>query len=277
VKPAAFAYCAVATVAEALTALADGGEDAVVLAGGQSLVPMLNLRLARPALLVDVSCVSELAGIEANGDLRLGAATRQADALRSPAVAERAPLLVEALRHVGHPATRSRGTVGGSIAHADPAAELPAVLLALDGEATVVSAAGARTIPAASLFLGPFTTALAVGELLTGVRVPAPPAGARHGFAEIARRHGDFALAGAAVVVAPGRARVALFAVAPAAFRATDAERALAQGAGAEEAARLAAVAADPAGDAHATAAYRREAARVATLRALLAAGVPRG
>ena len=276
-KPAPFAYCAVATVAEALTALADGGEDAVVLAGGQSLVPMLNLRLARPALLVDVGRVAELSGIEANGALTLGATTRQADVLRARAVAERAPLLVEALRHVGHPATRSRGTVGGSIAHADPAAELPAVLLALDGEATVVSAAGERTIPAALLFLGPFTTALAGGELLTSVRVPARPAGARHGFAEIARRHGDFALAGAAVVVAPGHARIALFAVAPAPFRAADAERVLAQGAGAEEVARLAATAADPAADAHATAAYRREAVRVATLRALLAAGVPRG
>ena len=192
------------------------GGDASVLAGGQSLVPMLNLRLARPSALVDVGRVAALSGISANGALRLGATTRQADALRSSEVAERAPLLAEALQHVGHPATRSRGTVGGSIAHADPAAELPAVLLALDGEAIVASAGGERAIPAAALFLGPFTTALAEGELLTALRFPTRPAGARFGFAEIARRRGDFALAGAAVVIAPGHARVALFAVAPA-------------------------------------------------------------
>ncbi|MDX6563054.1 MAG: aerobic carbon-monoxide dehydrogenase medium subunit [Gaiellales bacterium] len=275
-KPAPFAYHAVETVEEAVATLAELGEDARVLAGGQSLVPMLNLRLARPSALVDVGRVASLSGISANGALRLGATTRQADALRSAQVVERAPLLTEALRHVGHPATRSRGTIGGSIAHADPAAELPAVLLALDGQVTARSGKGERTIPAASLFLGPFTTALAGGELLTELRLPDPPAGARHGFAEIARRRGDFALAGAAVVIAPGYARVALFAVAPAAFRAEAAERALAQGAGAEVAAELAAAAAEPAGDEHATAAYRAGAARVATLRALLAAGVAR-
>ena len=276
-KPAPFAYRSAETVEEAVALLAELGEDARVLAGGQSLVPMLNLRLARPSALVDVGRVAALAGMSANGALRLGATTRQADALRSALVAERAPLLVEALRHVGHPATRSRGTVGGSIAHADPAAELPAVLLALDGEAVVVSAAGERIVAAASLFAGPFSTTLAEGELLTALRLGAPPDGARHGFAEIARRRGDFALAGAAAVVAPGYARVALFAVAPCAFRASEAERALEQGAGAEEAARLAAAASDPSGDPHATAAYRREAARVATLRALLGAGVARG
>ncbi len=276
-KPAPFAYHATETVEEAVAALAALGGDATVVAGGQSLLPLLNLRLARPSVLVDVNRVAALSGIRANGGLHLGATTRQADALRSPQVAERAPLLGEALRHVGHPATRSRGTVGGSIAHADPAAELPAVLLALDGEAIVLSAGGERTIPASSLFLGPFTTALAEDELLTALRLPDPPTGARHGFVEIARRRGDFALAGAAVVVAPGYARVALFGVAPAAFRATEAERALVQGAGAEEAAHLAAVTARPSGDPHATASYRREAARVATLRALLAAGSARG
>jgi carbon-monoxide dehydrogenase medium subunit len=277
VKPAPFAYRCAETVEEAVGMLLELGDDARVLAGGQSLVPMLNLRLARPSALVDVGRVAELEGISANGALQVGATTRQADALRSGVVAERAPLLTEALRHVGHPATRSRGTVGGCIAHADPAAELPAVLLALDGEAVVVSAGGERGIPAASLFLGPFATALAEGELLTAVRLGDMPDGARFGFAEIARRRGDFALAGAAVVVAPGYARVALFAVAPCAFRAREAERALEQGAGAEEAAALAAAASDPSGDPHATAAYRREAARVATLRALLDAGVTRG
>ncbi len=275
-KPPAFAYRAAETVEGAVAALAELGSDACVLAGGQSLVPLLNLRLVRPSALVDIGRVGELSGIHANGDLRIGATTRQADALRSPHVAARAPLLADALRHVGHSATRSRGTLGGSIAHADPAAELPAVLLALDGAAAVRSADGERTVAASSLFLGPFTTALAPGELITALRLPAAPAGARHGFCEIARRHGDFALAGAAVVVAPGHARVALFGVAPAAFRAQAAEQALAQGAGAEEAARLAAAAAEPSGDAHATAGYRRTAAVTATLRALLAAGVQR-
>jgi CO/xanthine dehydrogenase FAD-binding subunit len=277
VKPAPFAYHAAETVEAAVAVLAELGDEASVLAGGQSLLPLLNLRLARPSALVDVGRIAALSGIHANGSLRLGAMTRQAEALRSPLVAERAPLLTEALRHVGHTATRSRGTVGGSIAHADPAAELPAVLLALDAEAIVLSAAGERAIPASALFLGPFTTALAEGELLTALRLPDPPHGARHGFAEIARRHGDFALAGAAVVVAPGYARVALFGVAPAAFRAEDAERALVQGTGAEEAAQLAAAAAEPSADPHATAAYRMKAARVATLRALLAAGLAHG
>ena len=257
--------------------LAELGEDVRVLAGGQSLVPMLNLRLARPSALVDVGRVDALSGISANGALRVGATTRQADALRSEVVAELAPLLTAALRHVGHPATRSRGTVGGCIAHADPAAELPAVLLVLDGEVTVVSGGGERGIPAASLFAGPFETTMKEGELLTAVRFGDMPEGARLGFYEIARRRGDFALAGAAVVVAPGYARVALFAVAPCAFRASEAERALEQGAGAEEAAALAAAASDPSDDPHAPAAYRREAARVATLRALLEAGVARG
>ena len=275
-KPAPFAYHAVETAEEAIAMLAELGAEARVLAGGQSLVPMLNLRLARPSALVDVGRVAALSGISANGALRLGATARQVDALRSPQVVERAPLLSDALHHVGHPATRSRGTLGGSIAHADPAAELPAVLLALDGEAIVRSRDGERAIAAASLFLGPFTTALDDGDLLTELRLPAPPAGARHGFAEIARRRGDFALAGAAVVVAPGYARVALFGVAPAAFRAEAAERALAQGAGAEEAAELAAGAAEPADDPHAPAEYRTKAARVAALRALLAAGVAR-
>ena len=146
-KPAPFAYRAAETVEEAVAMLAEWGGDASVLAGGQSLVPMLNLRLARPSALVDVGRVASLSGISANGALRLGATTRQADALRSAEVAERAPLLAAALQHVGHPATRSRGTVGGSIAHADPAAELPAVLLALDGEAIVVSAGGGARDP----------------------------------------------------------------------------------------------------------------------------------
>ena len=166
-KPAAFEHLPVASVAEAVAALSDHGDEAKVLAGGQSLVPLLNMRLARPGALVDINRVPGLDLVEANGALELGALVRQADALDSPAVATHAPLLREALRHVGHPATRNRGTVAGSIAHADPAAELPAVLLALDGEVDVVGPDGKRTIAADRLFLGPFTTSLAPGELLT--------------------------------------------------------------------------------------------------------------
>ena len=197
-KPAPFDHLPVETVEDAVAALVEHGDRAKVLAGGQSLVPLLNLRLARPAVLVDVNRVAGLDGIEANGMLSVGALVRQADALASAAVAEHARLLHEALRHVGHPATRNRGTIGGSIAHADPAAELPAVLLALDGEVDVSGPGGERAIPAADLFLGPFTTSVATNELLTRVRVPRS-SDRRFGFAEIARRHGDFALAGAAV------------------------------------------------------------------------------
>ncbi len=255
--------------------LAEWGEDASVLAGGQSLVPMLNLRLARPSALVDVGRVAALSGISANGALRLGATTRQADALRSAVVAERAPLLAEALRHVGHPATRSRGTVGGSIAHADPAAELPAVLLALDGEAIVASAGGERAIPAAVAVPRPVRDRARRGRAADGAAASRQhlPA-ARFGFAEIARRRGDFALAGAAVAVAPG----------PCARRALR-RRARAPSAPPRRSGRWRRAPAprrrrssrprprSPSDDPHATADYRREAARVATLRALLGRG----
>ena len=291
-KPAPFDYLAVASVEEAVTALAAYSDDAVVLAGGQSLVPLLNMRLARPSVLVDVNRVAELAGIAANGVTTVGALTRQAAALRSPVLAERAPLLVAALAQVGHVATRSRGTIGGSAAHADPAAELPAVLLALDATLVLQGVDGERAVAAADFFRGPFTTARRSTELLTAVRLPAPAAGARHGFHEVARRHGDFALAGAAVVVATGagrlqaaaapgaaagpgasvHARIALFGVAPCAFRAVAAEAAFAAGAPAEEVAALAAAAAEPHDDIHATAEYRRRAAHVCVLRALAAA-----
>ena len=280
-KPARFDYLAAASVEEAVAALATHGDDAVVLAGGQSLVPLLTVRLARPAVVVDINRVAGLAGIEANGVLTVGALVRQAAALRSHELAGRAPLLAAALGHIGHVATRSRGTIGGSVAHADPAAELPATLLALDATVVLRGPDGERYVAAADFFQGPFTTARRHAELLTAVRIPALPAGAVHGFHEITRRQGDFALAGAAVVVAPGGAavpgghvRVALFGVAPCAFRAAAAEAALAAGAPGAEVAALAAAAADPQGDIHATAAYRREAARVCVLRALAAAGV---
>ena len=251
--------------------LAELGDEASVLAGGQSLVPMLNLRLARPSALVDVGRVAALSGISANGALRLGATTRQADALRSPLVAERAPLLSEALRHVGHPATRSRGTARRQHRprrSRGRAARRPA-RTRRRGDRALPRRASARS-PAASLFLGPFTTALADGELLTALRLPDPPAGARHGFAEIARRRGDFALAGAAVVVAPGlRARRALRRRSGRLPRrrrpSARSRRAPARRRRRSSRPPRASRPAIP----HATAAYRTEAARVATLRAL--------
>ena len=265
-KPAPFEHIPVETVEEAVAALAEHGDEAKVLAGGQSLVPMLNLRLARPGVLVDVNRVPGLDGIGANGALSLGALVRQADALTSAALAEHAPLLREALRHVGHPATRNRGTIGGSLAHADPAAELPAVLLALDGEVEVSGPGGKRTIPAGELFLAPFTTSLATDEVLTQVRIPRS-AGRRFGFAELARRHGDFALAGAAVATDP--ARIVFFGLGGTPGRMADAEAALDQGGGADEVAAVATHGIDAVSDVHADAAYRCRAARVVLRRAL--------
>ena len=262
-KPPPFEYVAVSTVAEAVAAL---GEDAKVLAGGQSLMPLLNMRLARPALLVDVNGVPDLDSIEVDGVVRLGSLVRQSDALRSPELAAGAALLVEALGHVGHAATRSRGTIGGSLAHADPAAELPAVLLALDGEVVASSPRGERSLNTAELFLGPFTTALEPDELLTAVVFPRQGR-RRFGFAELSRRHGDFALAGAAVLLEP--ARIVLFGLGGAPERALEAERALDGGAAAAEVAELATNGLEPVSDVHADGAYRRRAAAVLVRRAI--------
>ena len=230
-KPAPFRYAAPDSVAGALELLAD--EDARPLAGGQSLVPMLNFRLARPELLVDLNPVAELSGIEVDGGtLRIGAMTRQSDLLRYPPAITSWPLLHEAGRHVGHAAIRNRGTVGGSVAHADPQAELPVALAALDARMRVRSGAGDRVLTAAEFFTGAMTTAVHAGELLVAIEVPPPPRDARMAFAEHARTHGDFALAGVGVVVAPGEhAAIAVLGAGPIPVRASDAERALLEGA----------------------------------------------
>ena len=239
-KPAPFEYSAPSSVDEALALLDD---EAKVLAGGQSLVPLLNFRLARPERIVDINRIEELAYIRADedGTLRIGALARQAELERSQLVAERWPLLAQAVRLVGHPQIRSRGTVCGSVAHADPTAELPVALTALDARFHVRSAGGARTLRATELFAGPLTTSLAADELLAEIEVPALPAGARCAFREYARTHGDFAVAGAAVVLAPGHAAVALLGAGWTPLRAPEAERALAGGAEAREGAALAA------------------------------------
>jgi carbon-monoxide dehydrogenase medium subunit len=267
VKPARFDYVAADSCDEALAALADG--EAKVLAGGQSLVPLLNMRLARPSLLVDVNRVPDLDRVELDGSVRIGALARQADALTSPSAAA-VPLLGAALRHVGHPAVRSRGTIGGSLAHADPAAELPAVLLALEGEVVAHSAGEERTIAADALFTGPFATALRPDELLTGVVLPRQ-SGRPYGFAELSRRHGDFALAGVIVLLRP--ARIVLFGLGGAPVRAPEAERLLDEGAPPAEVADLATRGLTPVDDVHADGAYRRRVAAVLVRRAAEEAG----
>jgi len=267
VKPARFDYLAAASTDEALAALED--EEAKVLAGGQSLVPLLNMRLARPSLLVDVNPIPGLDRVELDGSVRIGALARQADVLVSPA-ADAVPVLAAALRHVGHPATRSRGTIGGSLAHADPAAELPAVLLALDGEVVVRNRTGERTIGAGDLFTGPFSTTIRPDELLTGVVLPRLES-RPFGFAELSRRHGDFALAGAIVLLRP--ARLVLFGIGGAPERALEAERALDEGAPAAEVADLTTRDLDPVDDVHADGRYRRRVAAVLVRRAVEQAG----
>jgi CO/xanthine dehydrogenase FAD-binding subunit len=239
-KPAPFAYEAPHSLAAALELLSD--EGSVALAGGQSLVPLLNLRLARPALLVDLNPIDELAYVRSSdGSLRIGALTRQATIVRSTSVQRGWPLLVRAVEMVGHAAIRSRGTVGGSVAHADPRAELPAALIALDARLHATSRSGERCISAEQFFLGPLTTDLMAGELLTEIEVPPPPAGARAAFVERARTHAAFATGGAAVVFVPGEhSAIALLGAGPTPVRAAQAEEALTAGAAAADVAELA-------------------------------------
>ncbi len=250
-KPAAFEYVAAGSVEEALAAL--DHEDARVLAGGQSLLPLLNARLARPARLVDINGAGLGVIRRRGGTLVLGATVRQAALERSSLVARHWPLLLQAVRHVGHVATRSRGTVGGSVAHADPAAQLPAAFAALDARYVIRSTAGERTVEG--------SPALAPGELLVAIELPPLPDAARTAYDEHARTRGVFADAGAAVVVAPGHARVALLGTG----RAPGAEQALLDGATAAEAAALAAEAVGGA--------YRRALVAEVTRRALVEAG----
>jgi len=235
-KPAAFAYAKARSVEHALALLGENAGGARVLAGGQSLIATLNMRLDAPRLLVDINGIAGLDGIaRKDGTLEIGAMVRHASALSSPLVAEHAPLLAQALPHIGHPAIRNRGTIGGSIALADPATELPACLLALDGEVEITGAGGPRTVKADDFFKGLFETAIAPGEILTAVRVPATTPQMRFGFAELARRHGDYALVGLA---ASARAedkglndvRLVFFGVGATPMRARSAEMALAGG-----------------------------------------------
>ena len=280
-KPSSFRYVAPRSVDEAAEQLGQHGDEAKVLAGGQSLVPLMNLRLAAPGVLVDVNRIRELAYVRAwDGGIAIGAVTRQCELETDPLVAERAPLLREATLLVGHPAIRHRGTVGGSAAHADPAAELPATLLALDAEVTATGTSGQRTISAGELFADYLTTTLRPDELLTEVRVPGLPARTGTAILELTRRHGDYAIVGAAAVVTLGedgaieRARLALCGVGATPIRASGVEQALMgrrpDGATLREAAALASDAAtDAPSDIHGSAAYRRKMAAVFARRAL--------
>jgi carbon-monoxide dehydrogenase medium subunit len=218
-KASAFSYARATSVGNALELLVAHGDRAKVLSGGQSLMPALNLRLIAPELLVDIGELSELRGIACEGDsLRIGALTRHVDVMRSPEIAAHAPLLTEAIAHVAHPAIRNKGTLGGSLAHADPASELPACMLALDTTIIVRGEPGERRIAASDFFTGIYETALSPQELLVAVEVPVARQDSAHFFHEFARRHGDYAIVGAAAqaIVQSGRfvdLRFAYFAV----------------------------------------------------------------
>lgn len=270
-KPAPFRYRRPGSLEEALEALA-AEQGAKVLAGGQSLVPLLNMRLAAPPVLVDINGLPDLAGIEVGDDgVRIGALARHSDVLAHDAARDRQPLLALALSHVAHPTIRNRGTTLGSIVHADAAAEMPTVLALLQGTVTVVSVRGRREIPAAELFAGPLESTLAHDELAVEAFFPALAPGEGVGFAEIARRHGDYAMVGVAGLVrlddgAPVSTRLGYLSV-------NDVPTVVdVSGLAPDEAVDRALAALDPADDIHATADYRAHLARVLTRRVLQAA-----
>jgi carbon-monoxide dehydrogenase medium subunit len=272
-KPVPFEYHRPASLAETFDLLDRYGDDGRLLAGGQSLVPALNLRLAAPRAVIDINRIPDLDAIRVTADgLVIGALARQEALERSPLVREHAPLIASALPHVGHSAIRARGTIGGSLALADPAAELPACAVALGATIRAGRRGGTRDIPADEFFRGIYTTALAPGEIVTEILVPRPAAGWRWGFDELARRHGDFALAGVAAgarvesgVVA--ESRLVFFGVGTRPVRARRAEAALAGGRADAEALAAAGRALDadldPPGDVHGSPALRRHLARV--------------
>jgi aerobic carbon-monoxide dehydrogenase medium subunit len=282
VKLPEFEYQVPATVAEAIGLLAQHQDEASLLAGGQSLVPLLAMRLARPAVLIDINGLDDLSGVSVtDGLVTIGALTRDYMAEESETVAETVPLLAAALPLIGHEAIRSRGTLGGSLAHADPAAELPAVARALDAEFVVWSEAGERVIPAAEWFEGYLTTSRRPEEILVELRFPVAEPGTGVAFQEVARRHGDFAMVGlaASLTLTDGTitdARLAFSGVADVPVRAVEAEGLLVgQRPSAElfaEAARRAAEQLDPPADLHGSSDYRKKVAAALVRRGLQAA-----
>ena len=231
-KPAPFAYAKARSLDEAI-ALTGEAADARILAGGQSLIATLNMRLSAPSLLIDINGIPAMAGISRkNGHIEIGALTRHCEAERSKDIAQHAPLIARAMPHIGHPAIRNRGTIGGSIAFADPAAELPACLLALGGEVDIAGPNGKRTVKIDDFFKGLFETALGPRDILTAIRVPVASKDTRVGFTELARRHGDYAIVGlAATARADGKGladvRLAFFGVGATPMRARKAETTL--------------------------------------------------
>jgi CO/xanthine dehydrogenase FAD-binding subunit/aerobic-type carbon monoxide dehydrogenase small subunit (CoxS/CutS family) len=280
-KPPVFTYFAPDTLESALEILAHHGRDAKLLAGGQSLIPAMNFRLTAPAMLVDLNRIPGLSGIEPGpeGGIRVGALTRQAQAEHHPLVQERAPLLHETLPFIAHPQIRNRGTIGGSLAHADPAAELPVIALALNARFKAVNPRGERWIEAPDFFQFMFTTALEPGEILTEIEFPAMPDGAGWAFVEFARRLGDYALAGVAVVVTVddhgvcSSAKIVYLNLGDKALDSPQAALALVGSPPTEATFTAAAEAAqadlDPAGSVHGSPAYQRHLAKVLTKRAL--------
>lgn len=270
-KPPPFDYVAPDTLDGALAVLAEHGDEAQPLAGGQSLVPMLSLRVARPSVLLDLNRIASLSGISIEGDvIRVGAMTRQVDVLRSADIAQHLPAFADAVRLVGHFQTRNRGTIGGSVALGEPAAENPAFAVALDAELTLQSASGSRTVKASDFYTGPYMTLRRDDELLTSIAYR-PPSGARIGIEEVAQRKGDFALTGmvASLCVSGGKvsdARLAWLGMASTPVRARTAEAALegvsVNGIDLAGLADLALTETEPSDDSHATAAYRRDAGR---------------
>jgi len=281
VKPAPFEYLAVSSAADAVEALGRFGDEAKVLAGGQSLIPMMALRLAQPSALVDINRCRDLEGLtQSDALLTVGALARQRDLERW--ARPRSPLFREVLASVAHAPIRNRGTVVGNLVHADPASELPALFLCLDGEVTARGTGGERVVPAHTLYVAPLTTSLESAELVIQARFTLPPDGAGWGFAEVARRHGDFALVGCIAVLAldgagiVSHARLGFFGVGGTPVRGVAGEALLL---GREptvgrcvEAARAAAAALSPDGDIHASAGYRKTVAATLAERVLAAA-----
>lgn len=266
-KPAPFEYVRAASVDEAVRALAESGGEGRILAGGQSLVPLMALRMARPAMVVDINRIPGIAGITpAGSSLRVGALTRHRALLEQ----QELPLLAEAATWIGSAAIRSRGTVGGSIAHADPAAEIPVVATALDAIVEVVGPHRSREIPAENLVTGLLQTSLAGDEMITGLRLLIPR---RWGFAEFSRRHGDFGLVTVVAAEIADRTRIAVGGAGQVPLRVTEAEDSLAAGPltadAIDRAAAAVAAGINPIDDVHATAAYRRALAAELTRRAL--------
>ena len=282
-KPPPFEYVAATSLEEAVAALGEHGDEAKLLAGGQSLVPLLAFRLARPGVLVDLNGVGGLDRLELAGDaLVVGAMARQRDVELLPGLRERCELIPEAIELVGHVAIRNRGTVGGSLAHADPAAEWPALAVLLDAELELVGPSGRRTVAARDFFLSYFTTVLEPDEVLTEIRLPLPNGRSGSCFVELSRRHGDFALAGVGALVTlagdgtAAEVRLGLIGVGDRPVRPAAAEQAL-RGRVPDEGAIAAAAEAvageiEPTGDIHASEEYRRHLATVLTRRALAAA-----